>query len=398
MTNLSHRREFLRTATAAATLAAVQPATASANDTIRVACIGTGGRCRALLKALAKIPTARVVSLCDVYEPNIAATRPLVDTKADATGDYRRVLDRKDVDAVLIATPDHWHTPMTIAACEAGKDVYVEKPLTHKLSEGQAVIDAQNRNKRIVQVGTQQRSMPHIHKAMKIVKSGRLGQISRANLTWNRNTDRVKRGPQGVDANKLDWKAFLGNAPDQPFDEYRYRHWRWFWDFGNGIFADLMVHHLDIVNWFLDLSMPQSAVAVGSHVKSAGVWECPDTVQTLLTYPNGLQVHFAGTFSNARDGEMIEILGNDASLYIDRGRYELHPERGRGEYQELVLGTGKRGADFYDNPDGELLHLAHWLDCVRTRQTPNSPAEAGVLAAAAAHMANRAMREGIVAK
>jgi len=289
--------------------------------------------------------------------------------------------------------------PITIDACAAGKDVYVEKPLTHNLGEGRAVIEAQNTNHRIVQVGMQQRSMPQCQKGLELVKSGRLGTIRKVHLTWNRNTDRALKGPQGVDASRLDWKEFLGNAPDQPFDDYRYRNWRWFWDFGGGIFTDLMVHWIDVAHWYLGADHPTQAVSIGNSVSSEGVWETPDTVQTLLQYPNNVQVHFEGTFSNAREGAHIIFMGTEANLYLDRGRIELIPEVGKKgrRPEELILGSGRKGQDFYDKPDGELLHLTNWVESVRSRTTPIAPAEAGVSAASAAHLANLALRNGGVA-
>jgi predicted dehydrogenase len=396
---LSRRSVLKTTAGVAAGLATLGvPALArDANSTLNVACIGTGGRCRTLMKSLVKVPNVRIAAICDIYDVHLDLARKLADSKALATKSYKEILDRKDIDAVLIGSPDHWHVPMTIDACAAGKDVYVEKPLTHNLDEGKAVIEAQNKHKRIVQVGTQQRSMPQFEKAREMIREGRLGKIHKVHLTWNRNTDRVRKGPQGVDPKKVDWKAFLGNAPKQDFDEYRFRNWRWFWDFGNGILTDLMVHFIDVVHWFLDVDHPLQATTIGGNYISKDIWETPDTIQTLLTYPKDLQVYFEGTFVNARNGAMLEFMGSDATLYLDRGRYELHPERNKGKYEELVLGTGKRGADFYDKPDGELLHLTNWIDCVRSRKTPKAPAEAGVSAASAAHLGNQAFRSGKVA-
>ena len=387
------RRTFLGSAAVAALAA---PRALGANETINVGCIGTGGRCRQLLPALTKIPGARVVALCDILDSALDQTRPLVDPKVSVSKHYKELLDRKDIQAVLIASPDHWHVPMTVDACAAGKDVYVEKPLTHSRSEEAAVQEAQDRHGRVVQVGMQQRSMPHIRKAKEIVKAGRLGDVHKVHLTWNRNVDRLSR-PTGFDPKKVDWKAFLGSAPDQPFDEYRLRSWRWFWDFGGGIFTDLMVHWVDVAHWLLDLDHPLKATSVGSFVIAKGIWQTPDTVQTLLVYPGEVQVYFEGTFSNARNGAMLELMGTDATLYVDRGRYEIHPERDKGKYEELVLGTGKRGRDFYDKPDGERLHLENWLQSVRSRQKPAAPVEAGIRAAAAAHLANEALRAGQVA-
>lgn len=301
------------------------------------------------MRTLAGVPGVRLAAVCDVWDANLQKAREIADPKAFVTKIYSAVLERKDIDAVLIGTPDHWHVPMTVDACAAGKDVYVEKPLTHDLSEGTAVIEAQNRYRRIVQVGTQQRSMPHFQKAYQIVKSGQLGSIHKVHLTWNRNRGRSQPSNLGINPKTVDWKQFLGRAKDQPFDEYRFRYWRFFWDFGGGILTDLMVH-------------------------------------------------FEGIF-NARNGATLEFMGTDATLYLDRGRYEIHPEPDRKlEYGEMVLGEGPRGRDSYKNPDSELLHLTNWIDCIRSRQKPNAPAEAGVSAAEGAHLANRAYRTGQVAK
>jgi predicted dehydrogenase len=376
-----------------------------ANDTIDVACLGTGGRCRHLMKSLAQVPGVRIAAVCDVWDASLSEGRKLADAKATATKEYRELLDRKQCSAVLIGSPDHWHVPMSVDACNAGKDVYVEKPLTHDLKEGQAVIDAQNKNNRIVQVGTQQRSMPHIQKAYDVLKAGRIGPVHKVHLTWNRNhPGRMQRTAQGVDPKTVNWRAFVGAdrglAPDQPFDEYRFRNWRWFWDFGGGIFTDLMVHWIDVAHWFLDLDHPTTATALGQHFIAKDVWETPDGVQCLLQYPNNIQAYFEGNFSNARHGAMITFMGTEGSLYIDRGGYRIFPDPGKGEVEELILSKNppRRGADFYDIPDGELLHLTNWVECVRSRQRPTCPAEAGVSAASAAHLANTALRSGQVVK
>ncbi|MBX6311837.1 MAG: Gfo/Idh/MocA family oxidoreductase [Isosphaeraceae bacterium] len=403
-TTIESRRAFLETVGAFGAGALLSQAETArgyaANDTIAVGCLGTGGRCRALLKSLVQVPNVRIAAVCDIYDRHLNEARKLADPQALATKSYKEVLDRKDIDAVLIASPDHWHVPMTVDACSAGKDVYVEKPLTHDPAEGPAVIAAQNRNRKIVQVGMQQRSMPHFQKARELLKQGRIGRVLKVALSWNRNTSsRFRRTPLGIDPKQVDWKAFLGPAPDQPFDEYRFRHWRWFWDFGGGLLTDLMVHFIDVAHWLLDLDHPMQAVTVGQHFAAAGLWETPDTIQCLLAYPGEIQAHFEGTFSNARHGARIEFLGTDGTLYLDRGRYEIYPERGQGEVESWVLGSDPhRGRDFYDQPDGELLHLTNWVESLRSRQAPNAPAEAGVSAAAAAHLGNRAYRQGTVAR
>jgi predicted dehydrogenase len=401
---MSNRREALKTLVTGGFAASALGY--AANETIRVGCIGTGGRTQALMKALARIPGAQMAAVCDVWDDNLARGRELAAAGAFATKDYRAILDRKDIDAVVIGTPNHQHVPMTIAACAAGKDVYVEKPLTHRLSEGPAVIEAQKRSGRIVQVGLQQRSMPQFQKAYELVRSGKLGPIRKVHLTWNRNAARTGYVQYKIDAATVDWKAWLGPARSQPFDPYRFRQWRWYWDFGGGVLADLMVHYIDVAHWYLGADHPDAAVSIGDKF-TAEQWETPDTAQTLLHYPKA-QVYFESTFLNARNGAMLEFMTPDATIYLDRGRLEVIPEARRDAANrnpaapaiaasEMILGTGPKGADFYDQPDGELLHLSNWLECIRSRQTPNAPVEAGVSSASAAHLGNIALREGRMA-
>ena len=396
--DLNRRSFFVSAGTAAAaTVAGSVAAGFPANEMLHVGVLGSGGRARHLLKSFPGLDKVRVVAVCDVWDVALAEGKKLADPQATTTKKYQEILADKGVHAVLIGSPDHWHVPLTIASVEAGKDVYVEKPLTHELSEGRAVIDAVAKSKRVVQVGTQQRSMPHIAHARQLVQDSKIGKVLKVTMSWNRNSNRVQRFPLGVDPKSVDWKTFLGNAKDQPFDEYRMRNWRWFWDFGGGIFTDLMVHWVDVAHWVLNLDAPVQAVSAGEFVNAKDVWETPDTVQTLLTYPGNIQMHFEGTFSNARRGAHIEFMGTEATIYIDRGRMELIPERNKKiEPISEILGTNPSypGADFYDKPDGELLHLQNWIACVRSRKEPSAPVSAGVSAAAAAHLANQAMRTG----
>jgi len=352
------------------------------------------------MRSLAQVPGVRIAAVCDIYDAHLDEAKKLADPQAHATKHYREVLDRKDIDAVLIGSPDHWHVPMAVDGCNAGKDVYVEKPLTHDPAEGAAIVEAQNRNRKIVQVGMQQRSMPHIQKARDLIKSGRIGEVFKVHLSWNRGgSRRFERGSLGIDPRQVAWKDFLGSAPDQAFDEFRFRNWRWFWDFGGGVLTDLMVHWIDVAHWVLEVDHPQKATSIGNHFASKDVWQTPDTIQCILEYPNNVQAHFEGTFSNATLGAMITFMGTTGTMYIDRGRYELTPEGGKEAPEQWILGSNPRkGADFYDKPDGELLHLTNWVECIRSRQRPNAPVEAGASAAAAAHLGNRAYRSGQVAE
>ena len=394
MSSTTPRRHFLAAAGgAAASSALAYPA----SETINVGCIGTGGRCRALMKNLAGVPGTRIIALADIWDESLAEAKLLADPTASTTKDYQALLDRQDIDAVIIGAPDHWHVPMTIDACNAGKDVYCEKPLTHELSEGEMVIRAQNENKRMVQIGTQQRSMPQFQKAREILQSGKLGKIYKVHLTWNRNRASSRPGSHDARLSAEEWRKFLGRAPRQEFNSYRYRNWRWFWDFGGGMLTDLMVHWIDAVNWLLDLSDPAVATSIGDTF-AMKEWETPDTLQTLLRYPDdGVQVYFEGTFVNARNKAMIELMGERGTLYLDRGRYEIIPEPGSGlEPESWSPGQGEKGADFDVN--GTQPHLQNWVDSIRSRNKPNTPAEEGVRACVGAHLGNLAFRTGQVAR
>lgn len=380
------------------TLAAGTMLHGAPSETIRLGCIGTGGRCRALMKSLLTIPNVSIVALSDVRLDALAQAKALAGDKVTTFSDYRKLLDDKTIDAVVIGSPDHWHVPMTIDGVAAGKDVYVEKPLTHSLEEGEKVIQAVRKSKQVVQIGTQQRSMEHIQKAREAVEAGKIGKVYRVHMSWNRNSDRIKKGEPATNASNVNWKAFLGNAADQPFDDYKMRNWRWFWDFGGGIFTDLMVHWVDVAHWILNLESPLNAASLGTMVNAKGVWETPDMVQTILEYKDGVQMFFEGGFSNARHGSRIEFMGTEGTIYVDRGRFEIIPDWNRKiKGEEMVLGTGRRGADFYEKPDGERVHLENWINAMRTRKDPSSPVEAGVHAAAAAHLANKALRSGKIA-
>ena len=386
---MTTRRTFL-TASAAALFC---PRLArSANEEVRVAVLGPGGRGRWLTDRAAKLPGVRVVALCDVWRNALdAASKQQPD--ADRSADYRAVLDREDVDAVIIATPDHWHAKMTADAVAAGKHVYVEKPVTHARDDGAALVRAVRESGRTVQVGTQQRSMPHLAEAKRIVEDGTLGDLVFVRMTWNRN--QPAGGKPTVDVNTVDWPAFCGPAGELPFDGNAMRQWRFHWAFGGGIFTDLMVHWVDTVQWMTGLPAATWAAATGSMLERADQWQTPDTVQCLLRFGDRpVQAHFAGTFSQHRERAMTELRGTKATLYIDRGRWELIPQKRSGvEARSSVPGASReKGSDFFTETDAAGLHIADWLAAAREGRDPATPIEAAVAAANTAHLANRSLR------
>ena len=247
------RREFIKqivrnTAVVSTTISA--KSILGANERVRVGLIGCGGRGRNVAKLMREVPGVEFAAVCDVYEPNAAAAREWAGPRARAFKDFRHLLEQKEVDAVLVATPDHWHAIPTVLACQAGKDVYVEKPLAHNIKEGRAMVEAARRYKRVVQTGTQHRSAPHYREVQRIIRSGELGEVryvrvwNYSNMTPN-GIGRVKDSPV---PEGLDWDFYLGPAPLVPFNKNRFlRNFRWFWDYAGGWMTDFGTHRLDTV-------------------------------------------------------------------------------------------------------------------------------------------------------
>ncbi|MEM9282659.1 MAG: Gfo/Idh/MocA family oxidoreductase [Verrucomicrobiota bacterium] len=403
-----HAMQSMTIGTAGAILgtsaALAQPSkTVSPNEIISIGLIGCGGRMRRLIAGLDELPQTRIDAVCDVYQNFLRSTHAAVggrEREILMTEEYREVLERKDIDAVIIATPDHWHTPMTIDACEAGKPVYVEKPLTHELSEGEKILETHQRTGVTVQVGAQQRTMPHLVILREKLRSGEidLGAIHRIHMQWNRNHAPYTQVVPKITDDLVDWKRFLGNAPEQPFDPWRMRNWRWMWDFGNGPLGDLMVHWLDCSNWLLDLPMPKRISTLGDCYTTGGAWETPDTMMTLVEYPEReLLIDFECTFSNDHDRGSMRIRGERGTLYVDRGRWELTPQKQAVDPPVIsesgVASEGVRGQGGYADYNGEALHLHDWLEAAKANRDPVDSIPAGVAAAAVCHYGNIALKE-----
>ena len=378
------RRRFL-------TIAAASTARIlGANNRIRVGVVGTGGRGQLLMDLLKQCAEAEIVAVCDVYEPRRTQAKEKYAPQAREHRDYRSVLDQKDIDAVVIAPPDHWHTPMALDAIRAGKDIYLEKPVTHTLEEGERLRAAVDASKQIVQTGTQNRSMPHFFQAKEIIASGGLGQISFVETYFYQNYLRIypPRGP--LDSAKLDWKGFLGPAPDQPFDRLRFLQWRWYWDFGGGALTDLFTHVVDVAHWFLGKDRPTIAWASGSN-SLLPAWQTPDTLNACFQYPGGLMVTFNAMMGGSLQGGGTLFRGTKAMLRISRSGFELWDEPDQSFSQ--ALSTAPPKLEVKSQGDVVLLHVQNFLDCMRSRKTPNAPIAAGIACARAGHLGNMALRQ-----
>lgn len=395
------RRGFLQTGATALAVASQTKLSVAGESEVRVGIIGCGVRGgEALLQGLQKLAGVCIVAVCDVHSPALEAAKQRVGGDVLAAADYRQVLSSTNVDAVVIAAPDRHHVPMTLEAIGAGKDVYVEKPLTYSLNESDQINEAVQASDRIVQVGTQQHSMPQFQRAKQLIQDGIVGPVRLVRMWWNRNATPYKKWVYDFRSEDVDWQAFLGNAPDRPFDPYVMKQWRYWWDLGGGTLTDLMIHWLDAASWILDLKLPNGVSTIGDHFATANDREIPDTVQCLMQYQDaGVQASFCSSFVNSYEEAAMELRAEKATIYLDRSRLELHPESKHGlEPIRMILDPTMprgRGADgkVMDGLTGTELHLANWLDCIRTRNVPNSPVASALPAVNTAHWANRALRQ-----
>lgn len=335
---------------------------------------------RSLLDAADQAGGARLVAGCDVYEPRREEIRARTNETASTHLDYHELLEKKDVDAVIIASPDHWHVQMASDAVAAGKDVYLEKPVTHTLEQGDALIRLVRASNRIVQCGMQQRSWLHFQSAVELLQAGNIGRITQIRTYWFQNYQ--GRTPKPVNTELLDWKRWLGSAPQQDFTMEKFYTWRWFWDFGGGAFTDLFTHWIDVAHWAMKADMPQHVQATGDKYVFDEL-QCPDTVQAMCRYP-GCQVGYEGTMVSSIDDGGLEFRGTLGTLKINRGGFSIDREGRRVQNPTLSE---------HSVEDGTITHMRNFFECVRTRKEPNAPVEAGVAAARAGHLANQALQK-----
>jgi len=359
-----------------------------ANDRIRAALIGAGGRGR-YLTAQFKELGVEMAGVCDVYEPNLQAGLKEANTGARAFDDYRRVLDDRAFDAVVIATPDHWHARMVIDAVEAGKDVYVEKPMAHTIAEGFDVIAAVRRTQRVVQVGMQRRSAEMFLEAKRIMESGQLGDIRLVTSWWlNHTASLTQRELSG----KLDWNAWLGSAPKRPLDPARFFNWYYFWDYSGGLLIGQAAHIVDAIQWYMGSNQPVAVTCTGGRVNLPGA-EVPETATIAIEYPENYLATFTIGYKAMRyhpaNDQLMQFHGNRARLDVGRESYALYPESQAVEMKPSA--EWKRPGSF---SSATAQHIRNFMECIRTRKDPNAPVEAGQATNIVLCMAMDSLRSG----
>jgi len=353
-----------------------------ANDTVRIGVIGAGRRMKDLLDAADNIGSYQIAAVSDVYGPNRDLVMERSKGLATTHLDYREVLE-KEVDAVFIAAPDHWHVRMAVDALAAGKDVYLEKPVTHRVEEGPTLTRAVRSSKQILQCGMQQRSWTHFRDAVDLIQAGSLGRVVQVRTYWWQNYQRHWPA-KPIDPQALDWKLWLGSAPEQPFSEEKFNYWRWYWNFGGGAMTDLFTHWIDVVHWAMKSDQPRQAQMLADKY-IFDQWDCPDTIQAAFRYP-GFDVVYEGMMNSSIDDGGIEFRGTEATLKLDRGGFAVYRE-GVPSGQNSVLSE-------HSFRDGTISHMENFFECVKTRKEPNAPVETGVAAARAGHIGNLAYHHG----
>ncbi len=397
------RRDFLTTAAASTAWLAMQPvAKAAASERIRVGCVGVGGRAGALLKQFSAEPTVELAAICDLDAKRLPAAIEVVKSfgqKAPETHtDFRKLVDNKSLDVLVVGTPDHWHAIPTIMACQAGKDVYVEKPDGHNIVEGQRMVAAMKKYNRVIQMGTQSRSNSHFLSAMEYIRSGKLGRALVAKAWESSKQSSIGRPADSNPPEGYDYDFWLGPAPKRPFNVRRFNgNWRWFFDYGTGDLGNDGVHRLDIAYWGLQtacavagdgpLGFPRQITALGGHWYFDDMQEWPDTLQVTYAFPEKVgklltyEMRVWTPYGYLGEEEGAAVFGDKGYIVMGNGGWKAYAGK-------EVVAQDQGG---YEGP----AHVQNFLSCVKSRQKPNADLETvGHPSSLLCHTGNVAWRAG----
>jgi predicted dehydrogenase len=393
-----HRRNFLLTAGAAALARPAAPIRA-ANDRLNLAIVGLGGRGRDHIDGFARQPLCRVAAVCDIdqagRERGVAQVEKLLGYKPKQYTDMRRLFEDRDIDAVSFATPNHWHALGTIWACQAGKDVYVEKPPSHNIYEGRKMIEAARKYNRMVQVGSQSRSVPYIQRAMALLGQGVIGKVYEARGLCFNPRKSIGHTPDEPVPPGIDWDLFLGPAPMRPFSRNRFHYnWHWFWDTGNGDIGNQGIHEMDKARWGLNRGLPDHVVSTGGKYVYQDDQETPNTQIATFEYGDARITFDVRGLLTPGEGDVRRgnhfvgniFFGSEGFLTLDSFGFRVY----KGDKRELAM-TEKSGRD-----ESDSLHMKNFLDACRSRNYRDLTAdiEVGVTSVALVHFANISYRTG----
>ncbi len=392
------RRDFLKTAAAgtAAWLAYPSARVLGANDRVRLGMIGPGARGQELLRQVREIAGAQVVAVSDIYNRRFDEAQQIV-PGLQTFRDYRRLLDLKDIDGVIIASPLHLHALHFLDTLAAGKDLYSEKTMTWSIPEAEQCRAAAAQSDRVVQIGLQHESEGPLGDAKMWIGQGLVGKVTHVQSWMSRNTPRgkgqwVRSVPSDCTAQNVDWKAFLQGRPDTGFDAYKFLNWRLYWMFSGGNITENMVHQIAWIMSAMDLPLPAAAYMSGGVFSEKDGREVPDTIAVTLDFPD-LVVTWQSTFSNRRYGLGQRILGSDGTIEYVAGSNDMVSGKSEESIRYYPEETNRpRGAALTGSSPGQN-HMGNWIDCMRSRKVPNAPAELGYRSAVASHMCNLAYRQ-----
>ena len=393
----NNRRDFMKQAAlGTAALFAYPPARVlGANDRVRVGMIGVGGRGQDLLKELQQVRSAELVAVADIYSRRRDEARHMAGS-IQTLDDHRRLLDLKDIDAVVVASPLHLHAQHFVDTVNAGKDLYCEKTMTWSIPEAEQCRAAAKKSDRVVQIGLQHESSGALVDAKKWLKDGMVGKVTQVNSWMSRNTPHgkgqwVRPVPSDCTAQNVNWKAFLNGRPERSFDPYKFINWRLFWEFSGGNVTENMVHQVAWIMSALDLPLPTSAYMSGGVFSEKDGREVPDTIAVTLDFPD-VVVTWESTFSNSRYGLGEHILGGDGTIEHVAGATDMVTGKSDEITRYFPEKLNRSGGAALTSETPDQNHMQNWIDCVRSRKMPNAPFEISYRSAIAAHMANLAYR------
>jgi predicted dehydrogenase len=380
-----HRRSFLLASASALAAHAVPP-----SDQVTLGVIGSGSRGTFVMGVFQKDPALRVAAICDVYEPNLenaaSVASKVPGTQPKQYRNYKELLADKDVQAVLIATPEHWHYQMVLDALAAGKDVYVEKPLCQTPEQGVALVEAEKKTKSIIQVGMQRRSFDLYLEGRKMVAAGQLGRVRMVRSWWLNNY--VDAAPVTRLPGKLDWEQWQGPAVHRPFDANRFKQWRYYSDYAGGILADQGAHVFDGIHMLMGAGYPSAVTAAAGKPHRAGV-DQPESVVATAEYAEDFigvfSINYAAMQYQSRNDQLNQLDGDKARM--DIGREELKVFAKGAEDEPAATKKSEKGFGWATD-----LHVQNFLDCVRTRKPPTAPMRIAFQAALVVQMANLSLK------
>ena len=401
------RRGFITKSAGAAILAGpgVLPALGQ-NSKVHLGWIGTGSRGSYLIDRMKQGSgdLVEVTAVCDTYTERLTAAKDKVATlwgnSPKTYKDFEDLLADRNVDAVVIAAPEHLHYSMYMAALKAGKNIYVEKPLAHTIEEGKEMVVAAQKSGKVIQVGTQNRSNSLYKQARQMVADGMIGDVHYVRAFWYRNSlenDPAWRYviPAGANPENTDWNKFLGAAPKKPFDLQRYYQWRLYWDYSGGISTDLLVHQTDITNFVCNKTVPLSCMASGGVYRwTQDDREVPDTLSAIYEYPDKFHINYSCYFGNDHYGYGENFMGNEGTIEVlNRQQLHFYPEKFRGKAPANVAARKEIHVDLPGNDNKAVeAHLRNWVDAMNGKAKVIAPPEKGQEAAIGGHMATLSLR------